>query len=722
MLAAVLASAGTAWTSAMAVDSTAVGQVQLAQAPIRLDAPGGANQGGQAGDEGVVCSTAVTAPAEDMPTVIKACSRIQGKQPTPADRARVLRYRGIAQQRSGNLSAAVADFDQVLATTPDDWRALKGRAEANKALGNRDRAFKDYAHLEQLMPDTRWRIEMAELGGEVPLSRLQAAEPPGKPAGKGTAEAAPTPKPQPLPTVAQPAPAAPPAEDPAVLVRKLQVALRDLGYDVGAVSGKIGAKSRQAFDSFAKDAGFESGGDPTPDLLAAATDELAHRRQLAAQEDQKRVRRAQQALADLGYYTGDVDGQIGPMSRRALDRWLAENGRPPGQPVTDDLVAALDSSVSKRPPPKVADASATKQPAFPEKPVALTPAPPKAAPPIVELTSPPGPYSPPEPPVTPSMPELAPAPPAAQVAVVNSGRPYDVLPPRSEAPEKRVALVIGNGRYGLVTPLTNPRNDAEDVAAVLSDIGFEVLKGIDLARADMTGITKDFARRARTADIALAYYSGHGMQFGGTNYLVPIDVQVQDEYDLADMVQLNQVIQYTGQAKKLALVIVDACRDDPLAVKALAQNLGSSRSTLLQGLAAPQLPPTPSLIAYATAANRVAFDGSAGARNSPFTAALLSDIKTPKLDVNRLFGKISDEVQKATGGAQRPDTWAALGGDPIYLVPGPPDPVGLGLTELTSSEVQLIQRSLKWLKYWSGSDDGHATAELTLAVRSWQRS
>ncbi|WP_410966492.1 hypothetical protein, partial [Salmonella sp. SAL4449] len=76
-------------------------------------------------------------------------------------------------------------------------------------------------------------------------------------------------------------------------------------------------------------------------------------------------------------------------------------------------------------------------------------------------------------------------------------------------------------------------------------------------------------------------------------------------------------------------------------------------------------------------------------------------IATPKLDVRQLFGKVSDDVRKATGNAQRPDIWAALGGDPIYLVPGPPEPVGLEMADLTLGEVLVVQRSLKALRLWS---------------------
>ena len=284
--------------------------------------------------------------------------------------------------------------------------------------------------------------------------------------------------------------------------------------------------------------------------------------------------------------------------------------------------------------------------------------------------------------------------------------------------------MIGNGQYRAAEPLHTPRSDADDVAEALAAIGFETLKGVDLTRTGMSQITKEFARRARTADITIAYYSGHSLQFDAVNYLLPVDRKIQDEFDLTEMVELHQLIRFAGQAKKLSIVVVDACRDNPLATQTLAQNLGGSRSvSIAQGLAAPQLPTNASaFIAYATAAGRVAYDGGEGARNSPYTAALLKFIKTPKLEVRDLFGKVADDVRKATGNAQWPDKWDNMGGEPFYLLPGPPDPVGLAMEELSPSEVQLVQRSLGYLKYWSGAEDGIATPELTLAVRSWQRS
>ena len=423
--------------------------------------------------------------------------------------------------------------------------------------------------------------------------------------------------------------------------------------------------------------------------------ELRHRNEIAAKEQHELNRRAQQALVDLGYDIGAIDGAIGARSRNALRAWSSIRNQAVTE-VNEQVVASLEEAVVER-----------------------LAAPTDASSELVAAT----PSGPPTHVVAALPPESPAAEPAAAPAATRSAGGYDIIMPVTEAPERRVALVIGNGGYQAVTPLVNPKNDADDVSVALSELGFEVLKGVDLSRKDMSRITRDFARRARTADIAMAYYSGHGMQFERTNYLVPVDVQIQDEYDLREMVELSQVIQDTGQAKKLGLVVVDACRDDPLATKVLAQSLGSSRSTSLgQGLAAPKLATSQSLIAYATAADFVAYDGGEQSRNSPFTAALLKNIRTPKLDVRQLFSKVSDDVRRATGNAQRPDMWVALGGDPIYLVPGPPDPVGLEMSELTSGEIQLIQRSLKWLKFWSGAEDGVATPELTLAVSTWQRS
>ena len=693
---------------------SADGPVPLVQSPAAATGSGGGRR--IVGDEGILCAKAFDAPLSDMPAVIKACSKIQAKQPTPIDRARVLRYRGIAEGRNGDFAAAVSDLNVVLNLTPDDWRALKGRAEAYEGLGNRAAAIADYQKLAAMRPgDTVWRVKIAELGAVPPAP----APPPVAAAPAPTpAPAQPTQQAQAKPAAPAPA-AAPAAPDPAEVTRKLQAALAELGYDVGAASGRVDPRTRQAMAAFASDFNLAPGSAPSPEMLAVAEEELVRVRAAEAALQQDRHRRIQSALATLGFYDGAIDGDFGPKSRRALEAWLVATGRSARLPVNDDLARILDTAVRERDVAEVAPA-----PVAPPPPAAPA-SPPPAPNDLAKLSSPSDPPAPPL--ATPAPVPVPDAPTVAEPPAPDAAKQvghYEILPPRNEMPEKRLALVIGNSQYQSATPLPNPRNDANDLAAALVELGFEVMKGIDLTQDGMTEITKDFARRARTTDVAMAYYSGHGVQYEQVNYLLPVDGEIQDEFDLGDMVQLNQLIRFAGLAKKQSVVVVDACRDDPLATQALAQNLGGSRSvSIAQGLAAPQLPTTaPAFIAYATAAGRVAYDGGEGARNSPYTAALLKFIKTPKLEVRDLFGKVADDVRKATANAQWPDKWDNMGGEPFYLVPGPPDPVGLAMEELSPSEVQLVQRSLGYLKYWSGPEDGVATPELTLAVRSWQRS
>ncbi|HEX8375469.1 MAG TPA: caspase family protein, partial [Geminicoccaceae bacterium] len=209
-----------------------------------------------------------------------------------------------------------------------------------------------------------------------------------------------------------------------------------------------------------------------------------------------------------------------------------------------------------------------------------------------------------------------------------------------------MALVIGNGAYTAVPGLPNPANDAADVAVVLERLGFRVLKGIDLQRDAMVDLVEEFARAASEAEVALAYYAGHGLQVRDVNYLIPVDGRVQDEFGLRRLVRLDELIEDTGRARKLALVVVDACRDNPF-VAGLQRSLGASRAAGVGGgLAAPAVATTQTLVAYATAAKAVAADGAEGARNSPFTAALVKHLVEPE-DIRIVFGRVRDSVVAA---------------------------------------------------------------------------
>jgi uncharacterized caspase-like protein len=236
---------------------------------------------------------------------------------------------------------------------------------------------------------------------------------------------------------------------------------------------------------------------------------------------------------------------------------------------------------------------------------------------------------------------VSPVAPAAEAAVA-SGR--------------RVALVIGNAAYLKWPRLENPGNDAVAVAAALeSQIGFDkvVLKR-DLTAEDFAATLDDFAKVAIGSDLALIYFAGHGMEVSGGNFLIPIDAKLSTATDLnLPGLPLDAVMRRLDGVRKLKLVILDACRDNPL-------GRGSGR-----GLKAIE-PDGDTLVVYAAKAGTTAAD-EAGQGHSPFTQAFLKHVVKPGLDVRQLFGYVRDETLALTRKAQQPWTYGTLGGDPIYL-------------------------------------------------------
>jgi hypothetical protein len=266
---------------------------------------------------------------------------------------------------------------------------------------------------------------------------------------------------------------------------------------------------------------------------------------------------------------------------------------------------------------------------------------------------------------------------------------------------KRVALVMGNSAYINTTALPNPRNDAEDMAAVLEKLGFEVIRGMDLDREGMEAAVDRFGAAADGADLALVFYAGHGIQVAGENYALPIDAQLRSERDLRRAVPLSWLVDEAGRAAQLGLVILDACRNNPLAEE-MKRGIGATRAFVVgRGLARLEDAPTNTLIAYATSADATADDGSG--RNSPYTRALLQHIPTPGLEIRQLFGRVRDSVMETTNSVQIPFTYGSLGGDAIYLalplttvslVPGP------GQSQESEKYVTSSGRQLVEIEFW----------------------
>ena len=228
--------------------------------------------------------------------------------------------------------------------------------------------------------------------------------------------------------------------------------------------------------------------------------------------------------------------------------------------------------------------------------------------------------------------------------------------------ENRVALVIGNGAYEHAPRLTNPANDAADVSAALKRSGFETILATDLNKAAMDEVTIRFARAARGADVALFYYSGHALQFSGVNYLAPIDSRLTDEADLRRMVRLDEMVQDLQQAKSLRILVMDACRDNPLSEQ-LKRSLGTTRALSLQNGLAKIDSPEGMIVAYATQAGRTAEDGNG--RNSPYTTAFLKNIEA-KDEIGTIFRRVSADVYAATRQTQLPELSLSLIGE-FYL-------------------------------------------------------
>jgi tetratricopeptide (TPR) repeat protein len=231
------------------------------------------------------------------------------------------------------------------------------------------------------------------------------------------------------------------------------------------------------------------------------------------------------------------------------------------------------------------------------------------------------------------------------------------------APTKRVALVIGNGGYLNVARLPNPSNDARAIGAALRELGFEVIEGIDLGRAAMEQNLREFLQKSSAAQIALMFYAGHGMQVDGQNYLLPVDAKLAARTDLDfDTLSLDKIISALNDDVRANIIVLDACRDNPLAARFAAQ--ARNRAVSAGGLAAYSSVGTGTLIAFATAPGQVAEDGDG--TNSPFTAALLRHIKNAELEVRQMMTRVRAEVAASTGRKQIPWDNSSLLGE-IYL-------------------------------------------------------
>lgn len=224
---------------------------------------------------------------------------------------------------------------------------------------------------------------------------------------------------------------------------------------------------------------------------------------------------------------------------------------------------------------------------------------------------------------------------------------------------RRVALIIGNTNYQYAPALQNPGNDALLLAMALRASGFQsVTVKTDLGHAQMIRALRDFSDVADDAQWAILYFSGHGVEFGGVNYMIPVDARLKRDRDIdLEAVATNKISTAIHGAKKLRLVILDMCRDNPF--KNQMRRTMATRS-MHRGLA--RVEPNPgTLVVYAAKHGEVALDGDG--QNSPFAQALVQRIKQrPPVEIRRLFDFVRDDVLAATKRRQMPFSYGSLPG------------------------------------------------------------
>ncbi len=241
--------------------------------------------------------------------------------------------------------------------------------------------------------------------------------------------------------------------------------------------------------------------------------------------------------------------------------------------------------------------------------------------------------------------------------------PTTSIPSAKVPAGRRVALIIANGKYQNKPQLVNPVNDSKALSAALKLSGFDsVTVKNDLTLQQTVHALRDFASAADTADWAVIYYSGHGIEFNGVNYIVPIDARLQTDRDIdLEAVDIGKIQSSLEGAKKLRLVILDACRDNPF-----ANQIRRTVATRSMGRGLAQIEPEAgTLVVFAAKHGQVALDGDG--QNSPFVESLVKRIKTPNLEIRRLFDLVRDDVLASTARKQQPFSYGSLSGSEDFF-------------------------------------------------------
>ena len=251
----------------------------------------------------------------------------------------------------------------------------------------------------------------------------------------------------------------------------------------------------------------------------------------------------------------------------------------------------------------------------------------------------------------------------------------------------RLALVIGNDQYTDIPALKNARADARAMADALKTAGFEVTLAIDLNRSAMNTAVRRFKNRISGGDEIVFFYAGHGVQLGGANYLLPVDLRSEEEEQIKDdSLQLQRVLDdIADQKARFALAIVDACRDNPFRGK--GRNIGG------RGLA-PTGAATGQMIVFSAGAGQQALDRLGDEdteKNSIFTRVLLKEIQTGTQPVDRALKRVRSEVvrlARSVGHEQVPAIYDQSVGDFHFRTGPDPDSAALAASSAPAAQTR----------------------------------
>src|SRR5450631_1167928 len=284
--------------------------------------------------------------------------------------------------------------------------------------------------------------------------------------------------------------------------------------------------------------------------------------------------------------------------------------------------------------------------------------------------------------------------------------------------DRRVAFVVGNGAYKNVAQLPNPPVDAKAMAAVLRNVGFDVVEGTNLTRDKMTEKLLDFGKKAQGADVAVFFYAGHGIAIGGTNYLLPVDADIKSEMDvkLGAAINIDLTLDQTMSDAKVKLVFLDACRDNPFAAKIKSNS--ATRSVSVQSGLAEMKSGEGTLIAFATGPGQTALDGQEGT-NSPFTRALIAHITTPGVEIQQAMTEVRAQVNEETNKGQLPWGHTNLIGS-VYLNPAKaPAPGAASSSAAPAAVASTSGGSDVELEFWRSVKESNKPEELNAYLTSY---